>query len=71
MKWEKLVQKTEKELREIFAKFEKDLEKLNELRKNCQYIEEIFSIPATYPKCNHPKSRDKVCYDLEGCPRFR
>jgi len=46
-----------------------DEEKLERLRKDCPYLEEIVSIPVSYPRCRHPSNRFGACVSLEDCPR--
>lgn len=60
-----------KERQEIgpIERAERDAERLDRLRESCEYVEEVPSIPASYPKCNHPLSKWKVCACLEDCPK--
>ncbi len=63
------MEKTERKETKLLEKAERDAEKLDRLRENCEFVKEVPSIPVSYPKCTHPDSKTRACVDLEGCPR--
>ena len=61
----------EKRIRKLLEEAERDARELERLRRNCKFVEEVPSIPATYPRCTHPENESGVCRDLEDCPLHR